>query len=197
MTVKAALTGREALLEAGRELFLVNGYNETSMQEIAEAAGMTKGAPYYHFKNKDQLFMEVFHTEIGRLEDGFKSQLEGSGPLRDRLAGAVAFAIESTQSDLARLFSDFEHCIGTSYEKDDATRIRKQANMVVKLRPYFDEAYARGEFSRRTPEQATYLFVMLTMAELQWIRFDEWRTILGTTPKKIAETLLDTLFAGL
>ncbi|CAN5404936.1 hypothetical protein BH09CHL1_BH09CHL1_18280 [soil metagenome] len=197
MTVKTALTGREALLEAGRELFLVNGYNETSMQQIAEAAGMTKGAPYYHFKNKDELFMEVFHTEIGRLEGGFKGQLDSEGPLRNRLAGAVAFAIESTQSDLARLFSDFEHCIGSGYAKDDAAKIRKQANMVITLRPYFDEAYARGEFSRRTPEQATYLFVMLTMAELQWVRFDEWRNILGTTPQEIAEALLDTLFSGL
>jgi hypothetical protein len=141
--------------------------------------------------------MEVFQTEIGRLESGFKSQLDGPGLLRDRLTGAVAFAIESTQSDLARLFSDFEHCIGSGFAKDDAAKIRKQANMVITLRPYFDEAYARGEFSRRTPEQATYLFVMMTMAELQWIRFEEWQNILGTTPQVIAATLLDTLFSGL
>jgi AcrR family transcriptional regulator len=196
MAVPTALSGREALLEAGRELFLVHGYNDVSMQQIAEAAGMTKGAPYYHFKNKDELFMEVFHSEMQRIELAFKEQLEAEGPLRDRLIGALAVTINTTQSDLARLFTDVEHCVGATFAKDEQARIRKQANMVDKLRPYFEEAAAKGEITHRAPEQATFLFVMSAMAIMQWLRFDEWRTILGTTPDEVAKTLVDTLFEG-
>ena len=44
MTAKAEISGRETLLEAACQLFLEDGYDAVSMQQIAEAAGMTKGA---------------------------------------------------------------------------------------------------------------------------------------------------------
>lgn len=197
MTVKTVPSGREALLDAGRNLFLVHGYTDVSMQQIAEAAGMTKGAPYYHFKNKDELFMEVFQQEIDRIKNGFVSHLSADGPFRVRLEKATAFIISNTQSDLNRLFSDFEHCVAPSYHKDAEKSAREHANMVGKLLPYFAEAHARGEFNRRTPEQATYLFLLLTMGQMQWMRNEENRDILGKTPDEIAAMLIETLFDGI
>jgi AcrR family transcriptional regulator len=197
MGVKTVLSGREALLDAGRNLFLVHGYTDVSMQQIAEAAGMTKGAPYYHFKNKDELFMEVFQQEIDRIKDGFVSHLSAGGPLRRRLQKATAFIISNTQSDLSRLFSDFEHCVAPGYQKDAEQSAREHANMVNKLLPFFVEAQARGEFTRRTPEQATYLFLLLAIGQMQWMRNEENRGILGNTPDEIAGKLMETLFDGI
>jgi AcrR family transcriptional regulator len=197
MAVKTVLSGREALLDAGRNLFLVHGYTDVSMQQIAEAAGMTKGAPYYHFKNKDELFMEVFQQEIDRIKNGFVSHLSAGGPLRERLRQATAFIISNTQSDLSRLFSDFEHCVAPGYQKDAEKSAREHANMVGKLLPFFVEAQARGEFSRRTPEQATYLFLLMAIGQMQWMRNEENRDILGQTPDEIATVLIETLFEGI
>ena len=50
---------REQLLKAARDLFYKKGYRETTTEEIARRARLTKGALYYHFKNKEDLLYEL------------------------------------------------------------------------------------------------------------------------------------------
>jgi len=52
---------RNQILLAAYELFIKKGYKEVSIQEITKSVGLTKGAVYYFFKNKEQLFQEVFN----------------------------------------------------------------------------------------------------------------------------------------
>lgn len=44
------------ILEVATQLFLNKGYDNTSMQDIVQALGMSKGAVYHHFKSKEDLF---------------------------------------------------------------------------------------------------------------------------------------------
>lgn len=51
---------RAHLLEVGRRLFAERGYAGTSTEEIVLRAGVTRGALYHHFRNKEDLFRAVF-----------------------------------------------------------------------------------------------------------------------------------------
>ena len=51
--------GRDRILDEARDRFLAKGFSATSMQEIADAVGMTKPALYYHFRDKNELFLSV------------------------------------------------------------------------------------------------------------------------------------------
>jgi AcrR family transcriptional regulator len=55
----AALT-RAAVLEAARDAFVEHGFAATSIDDIARAAGVSKGAVYHHFASKEDLFAELF-----------------------------------------------------------------------------------------------------------------------------------------
>lgn len=55
---------RQQLLNAALESFFKNGVTNTSMQAIAEEAGMTRGALYWHFKNKEDLFEALFEQHF-------------------------------------------------------------------------------------------------------------------------------------
>ena len=57
-SARAAAT-RDALLAAARELFGSQGFANTSVDEVVRRAGLTKGALYHHFKDKDELFRAV------------------------------------------------------------------------------------------------------------------------------------------
>ena len=50
---------RAALLEAARALIREKGYERTTLEEVASRAGMTTGAIYGNFKNRDELFIEL------------------------------------------------------------------------------------------------------------------------------------------
>jgi AcrR family transcriptional regulator len=65
-----AAARRSQLLEVALSCFAAGGYHETSMEEIAEAAGVTKPVLYQHFQSKQELFLELLEQE-GRdlLED--------------------------------------------------------------------------------------------------------------------------------
>jgi AcrR family transcriptional regulator len=54
---------RRAVLDAARSLFGRKGYAQTSVEEIADAARVTKGAVYHHFAGKEALFRAV-HAEV-------------------------------------------------------------------------------------------------------------------------------------
>src|SRR5919106_5213633 len=53
----------KALVEAARELFARDGYEATLLDDVARAAGVTKGALYHHFGSKRDLFRAVFEAE--------------------------------------------------------------------------------------------------------------------------------------
>ncbi|UCF92969.1 MAG: TetR/AcrR family transcriptional regulator [Desulfobacterales bacterium] len=56
------MSRKEAILEAAIQLFARKGYKETSMQELAEMIGAAGGTVFYHFKNKEELFVSMLEN---------------------------------------------------------------------------------------------------------------------------------------
>jgi AcrR family transcriptional regulator len=67
-TSKSAGT-RRRLLELASRLIIERGYSAVSMQDIASAAELTKGAVYGHFRSKGQLLVEVIRSEIAASDE--------------------------------------------------------------------------------------------------------------------------------
>lgn len=63
---------REALLDAAEEVFYDNGVARTSLEQIARHAGMTRGAVYWHFKNK----ADLFHALLDRVRMPFEEMMD-------------------------------------------------------------------------------------------------------------------------
>ena len=66
------------ILSESARLFATNGYDGTSMRDIAEACGISKSLLYHHFTDKDEIFArialgstrELYHFVLDRLPDG-------------------------------------------------------------------------------------------------------------------------------
>jgi AcrR family transcriptional regulator len=59
-------TARERLLDAAARVFAERGYRAASVEEIASAAGVTKGAVYWSFKGKEDLFLALIGERVDR-----------------------------------------------------------------------------------------------------------------------------------
>ena len=70
---------RRAILRAARRLFGERGYAQTTLDEISEAAGFTKGAFYWHFDSKEDLLVEVFEDWVAEGVGNLRRALEASG----------------------------------------------------------------------------------------------------------------------
>ncbi|MFN7490662.1 MAG: TetR/AcrR family transcriptional regulator [Chryseotalea sp.] len=68
------LVTRETILKKAGVLFNTFGYKSTSLSNITDATGLTKGAIYKHFDNKDKLEIETFHylsgSVLSKLREG-------------------------------------------------------------------------------------------------------------------------------
>jgi AcrR family transcriptional regulator len=68
---------RERILQAALDLFIDQGYEKTSLREVAEQVGVTKAALYYHFASKEAIFrtlMEPFSAVQGQAFELLKGQ---------------------------------------------------------------------------------------------------------------------------
>lgn len=91
-TEQSAFT-RKALLQVARELFTERGYAHTSTQEIVERAGVTRGALYYQFRDKTDIFRAVFEDiSLSLVTQVAKAVQSAQGDLWERLVRVAAGA---------------------------------------------------------------------------------------------------------
>jgi AcrR family transcriptional regulator len=74
---------RAALLDAAGEVFAARGLRDASVDEIAERAGYSKGAVYWHFDSKDDLFIALLEERIDRPTREMIELLESAPPEQD------------------------------------------------------------------------------------------------------------------
>src|ERR1700689_4807307 len=74
---------RERILDVALELFSEQGYEQTSLREIADRLGVTKAALYYHFERKEDILLEL-HLRVHELGREALERLNGleDGPER-------------------------------------------------------------------------------------------------------------------
>jgi len=83
---------RRQLLDVALELFADRGYHATAMNDIAEAAGVTKPVLYQHFRSKRELYLELLEDVGGRLRDEIgKATSEATNPRDQVHAGFAAY----------------------------------------------------------------------------------------------------------
>src|SRR5919198_2496978 len=70
-------TTRKALLDAARELFAERGYTAVSTEEIVQRAGVTRGALYHHFRDKQDLFRAVYEQLETDVVAAITGRIEG------------------------------------------------------------------------------------------------------------------------
>jgi len=89
---KAAAT-RAALIAAARRLFAEKGYHGTGTPELVAAAGVSRGALYHHFTDKEALFEAVFREVEADLSRTAGASVAGfaADPLRQLREGLQAF----------------------------------------------------------------------------------------------------------
>jgi AcrR family transcriptional regulator len=114
--------GREELLRAAGEVFAAKGFRAASVDEIAERAGYSKGALYWHFPSKDEVFLALLEERIDAPTREMIELLESAPPEQDMAPEASRRFVELLTRERELLLLDHEYW--SQAQRDPTIRAR-------------------------------------------------------------------------
>ncbi|MGO4390218.1 TetR family transcriptional regulator [Variovorax sp. M-6] len=120
-TKEEAQETRNRLLDAAEVLFQAQGVSQTSLQQIAHQAGATRGAIYWHFKDKAALFNAMMERVRLPLEDEVAKAVLGAnvGPMDDVEYQMVeALKLMTTDMQVRRVFEIATHKVEYTHDME-------------------------------------------------------------------------------
>ena len=99
---------RERIQAVALELFTEQGYEKTSLREIAERLGVTKAALYYHFKSKDEIVTSLVDDRLRRMDELIAWAADQPPTLATRRALVGRYADSMFAGDLPQVMRFFE-----------------------------------------------------------------------------------------
>ena len=99
---------RLRILDAAEQVFCSQGYESAKMNDIAQMAGMTKGAIFWHFENKAALFREVHTRSVVRLKQIFEKVFSGCDPVLEKCRKVLLQIRKDRAFEVLLAFSSFE-----------------------------------------------------------------------------------------
>jgi len=146
----------DQILEAALELFITYGYHGLSMRQIAETVGVSKAALYYHFQDKEQLFLAVLDTQLKHFETLIDAAAAEEDTIRDfirRLVDeilsqpvAMRAAIRLASQEMAQLSEPARATFKYSYH----------TRFIEKIQSMLKRGIDQGELRPVDPKVATW-----------------------------------------
>jgi AcrR family transcriptional regulator len=147
---------REKILLTAKSLFIRHGYHALAMRQIAESLNVSKPALYYHFKDKEELFLAVLNSyleEMGKALDRI-TQEPVSCASKVRLFVEYVLIQPAEQRDLIRLGS--QEMGQLSAEARQTFEQVYQDKFIGKVEAILKDGMDRGEFRPVQPLVATW-----------------------------------------
>lgn len=192
-TKAEAAATREALIDAAEEMFLEHGVARTSLEQVARHAGMTRGALYWHFKNKADLvkaMLQRVHLPFQDLFDQVDTVCPQASPL-EAIRAACIHGLEQLETpQKIRVHTILTYRCELFGDIDPQEMEREITEEIFEvLQHYFKMAEAQGQLKNISADVATeMLYALLSGLFHTWIRQPEDYSI-----SQQGRVLLDTL----
>ncbi len=157
----------DQVLAGARQVFLADGFDGASVDDIARAAGVSKATLYAYFPDKRLLFMEVARCECDRQAEHALAHIEMDAPIRDVLLQAAQHMIAFFLTDFAQ--KTFRICVAESNRFPELGREFYESGPMqarARLSTGFREATAKGELAIEDVNLAADQFAELCKADL-------------------------------
>jgi TetR/AcrR family transcriptional regulator len=181
---------REAILARAAELFAQQGYASTSMNQVAQACGLSKPTLYHYFRDKYQLLLEIADGHVSRLEATMTATLDAHrgdapGVLLRAMIHRIVREYAGAQNAHRVLTEDVRYL-----EPEDRRRVLDKERRVVAA---FSEAVGRVRPDARTAD-LTKPLTMLLFGMVNWMF--TWHRAEGPLSHEALAPIVADLFAA-
>ena len=190
----------QEILDAALAVFAARGYRNTRLEDVGEAAGVTKGAIYHYFANKEDLLLRAIEQRseeaFGRIEEILRDK---TAPVSTRLRLVVRRWFGSVSKERLAVVTLLLQ--GIAHEAPDAFRRWLAGGPVASTRliaTLVREGQARGEF--RPDADADVAARMLVSGLLQqtvWQQYAESVPSVGVAQERLVDSALELFLHSL
>ncbi len=149
---------RDRILDAALNIFANKGYHDTRMDEIVEASSTSKGSIYFHFPNKERLFLALVDQFADLIERRVREAVaqEAEGIARVRAALQACLETFGRYRRPAKIMLVQAVGLGSVFEKKRVDVNDRFANLI---KEYLDEAIAIGDIAPVDTEVVSYAWM--------------------------------------
>jgi AcrR family transcriptional regulator len=182
----------KTVLETAARLICEKGYEAASVQDIADACGLTKAGLYYYIRSKDELLLEIMSYGMDIFEERvLLPVLSISDPI-ERLKACmeknIFLVTEGWSKEVTIILHEHETLTGAARAQINARKKR----YVHFLESTFEEAVREGRIRPVEPRVAAFSFLGQVLWIYKWFRPD------GKIPsEQLAREMQDLFFGGL
>ena len=160
---------KEAVFDAAYDVFSKYGFRRTSMNDIAQAAGMSRPALYLLFDNKENLFRELAADRQNQAIDDACSELSGKGSVKDRFIAAI-LAYERVYYEPVSQSPHGAEIIDVNLSIASDIMVKGSDRLVGHLADAIKEAMTSGELDAHGTSLKPKAFVELLMASIGGVK---------------------------
>ena len=189
-----AITTVNNILDAAQILFNEKQYANVSLREIAEAAGVTKGALYHHFATKEELYLQTIYRCLNEVSETTEASLESSRgeSCRRRIFLSLSTFL-SLDPDTLAIMRSIRRNINVFEEPARTELIRMyQSALPEQVESIFREGMANGEIISTDARLLSWQHVAMVEVSLH----DYGRHLLGG-PEEMAASIITLIFDGI
>ena len=185
---------RAQILQAALTCFADKGFHQTSMDDIVAESGLSKGALYWHFKSKQELFVSLIAWYMSAFGEEASHAWTDDMSATDKIRAMMMFFVDSSE----QLIPFFKITIDFWAQTSEDAQLRAIFDEMIdnfqqQLATLIEEGVVSGEFqSVDIPQLALALIAALDALAL-------YRTLLGDKidVQSSVEALLEVVIAGL
>lgn len=161
---------RDAILRAAAQLFRTNGYDRTTVRELADAVGLQSGSLFHHFKSKDEILFGVMEQALELTRTAVIEAESRSKTPREKVANVLrayltALLAEEHRDYMTVLLYDFR-----SLSPDMARRVQLfRRQLAERVESALQEAAPEGESRAAIHLKSQYIFGAMNWA-VQWYK---------------------------
>ncbi|MEQ8315026.1 MAG: helix-turn-helix domain-containing protein [Gammaproteobacteria bacterium] len=160
---------QESVLDTAANVFAQYGFRRTTMNDIAEAAGISRPALYLMFDNKEHLFHELAAYRINLALAASEAVLKSEGSVADRFIDAL-MVFEKTYTEPVANSPHGEELIDVNMSLASDVMNKGYASLVSSLAKLLNDAAKEGEVSFERMPMSAKAFVELLLASIKGIK---------------------------
>jgi AcrR family transcriptional regulator len=183
---------RELILATAKTLFSQQGYHGLAMRQISESLGVAKSALYYHFKDKEELFLAILESYLDEMEKALNRLQAQSITSSQRIRLLVEYILRQPAEQRAIIRLASQEMVQLSPEVRQSFNLVYRKKFIDRIKAVLQSGMESGDFRQLDPEIATW-----ALLGIMYPYFYPSHTAEAPIPDETIQQILTIYLAGI